>query len=75
MNNRGQLGVYEALIIIVLIACVGGIGYLYIHKPTQEEVYQKGSDPTISNITNRPLCGAIFDTMKEEKDDTDKITH
>jgi hypothetical protein len=51
MNNKGQLGIYEALIFIVLIASVAGIGYLYIHKPTDTSIYQADSKPKITEFT------------------------
>lgn len=76
MDDKGQLGVYEALIILILVACVGGIGYLYVHKPTQEEIYQADSKPNVSNPNIHPLCGIIFDINRgEENVSTNKVSH
>ena len=61
MNNKGQTGIWEGLIIILLLIALGGMVYLYVKKPTVQEIYQAESKPNVSNPNIHPLCGLIFD--------------
>lgn len=75
LNNKGQLGVYETIIIFVLLGCVAGLGYLYIHKPTESQIYQNGSKPEVVQPDIHPNFGGCVDVKVEEWKDglTNKI--
>ncbi len=56
MNNRGQTGAWEALIILILLISNAFTLYLLINKSAQTVVNQKGSQPTIhGNRTDYPF--------------------
>lgn len=42
---------YEALIIIILFASVGGVSWLLINKKSDATIYQKDSNPRVSEFT------------------------
>ena len=56
-QRKGQLAGWEALIIIILLGVSGYMFYLYAHKPSEANIYQKGSKPIVSELT--PHCGFL----------------
>lgn len=66
-NNKGQLAGYEALIILILFAAIGGLCYLMYSKKTDVAIYQADSKPNVSNPNIHPLCGIIFDINRGDK--------
>lgn len=81
MNNKGQgLAGWEALIILVLMGACGWVFYLYAHKPSQSQIFQKGSKPTIleTHYQSSPLsCVNVKaeEFMKDKKDNRINITN
>jgi hypothetical protein len=57
MNNKGQMAATEAVIIIILILACGLLGWLWATKKTESNVYQKDSNPTVTDVhrTDWPL--------------------
>ena len=55
MNNRGQLAGWEALIIVVLLAGLGTMTFLWAKKPSENSIYQAGSKPVISDYHLSPF--------------------
>jgi len=60
----------EAIVIIVLIAALGGAVYLLLHKTTEANIYQADSKPVVTQIEPNihPLCGLIFSINEKGKD-------
>ena len=50
MNNRGQLAAWEAFIILVLLALVVGLGFLYAKKPSEVNKYEANSKPMVVEV-------------------------
>lgn len=69
MNNKGQMAVTEGLIIVFLIALCCGLGYMLIKKPSENSIYEKGSNPVVTDIQPNihPLCGLIFSINPKDK--------
>ena len=63
MNNKGQMAMYEFLIILILLGVAGWATYEYVHKPSENSIYQAGSKPVISDYHMSP-----FSCVREGKD-------
>ena len=55
MNCRGQMAVWEGIIILVLMGACGYMFYLYAHKPSENQIFQNGSKPQIREIRTAPF--------------------
>lgn len=66
-QRKGQLAAYEALIIIILMATVGGLGWLYANKPSDATIYQKDSKPQVHDFQPKPTWFGCVDQRIEEK--------
>ena len=73
MNKKGQTGLWEGLIILILIGALVGTGFviwnLLKNQNAIQNIYQKDSNPMVTkNEPNiHPLCGAIFTWNGREK--------
>ena len=70
LNSKGQMGAVEGIIIVVLMVSLGGVIYLMFKKDSSPQIYQAGSKPLVSDITNKPLCGIIFDITDRGKSES-----
>lgn len=47
MNNKGQAGAWEGIIIVLLVIGMGALVYILFKKDSS--IYQSGSNPTITD--------------------------
>lgn len=66
LSNKGQLGLYEAIVIVVLVGCLGGLGYMYVHRSGNSQTYQGGSKPKVTDLDNHPSFGGCMNLKVEE---------
>ena len=65
-NNRGQTGLWEGLIILILIGALVGTGFiiwnLLKNQNAIQNIYQKDSNPMVSQSEPNihPVCGIIM---------------
>ena len=57
MNNKGQMAMYEFLVILVLMGIAGWATYAYIHKPSMNNIYQAESKPIVQQPQYEPHFG------------------
>jgi hypothetical protein len=69
MGNRGQMAMYEFLVIAVLIGIAGWATYSYIHKPTQNSIYQADSKPVIYEVSPTWFGCASLGAMKARENE------
>lgn len=68
--NKGQMAMYEFLLILVLMGTAGWVFYLYAHKPSESQIYQSGSKPIVQQpeYTSHFGCNNVkIDEFYEEK--------
>lgn len=73
-QRKGQLAGWEALIILVLLAGLGVMTYLYAQKPSQANVYQTGSKPIVQQPTYSPHFGCVDVKAQEFMDSQRQLT-
>lgn len=81
MNSKGQTGIWEGIIILILILFLVGTiffaGWLLYRKPNQTDIYQNGSRPEVIQPDIHPSFGGCVDVRVEEwkHELTNKVGH
>lgn len=65
MNNRGQIAAWEAILIIILMGSTGYMFYLYAHKPSQAQIFNKDSKANIQQPNYAPHFGCVNVKIEE----------
>ena len=67
-NRKGQLQAWEAIIIIVLLGCVLGLGWLYANKKTEANIYTGHSKPEVYDMKPAPFSCVRVDQERAWSD-------
>ena len=65
-NQKGQMAATEAVIIIILIAALGLVGWLLISKKSESTTYAADSKPKVTSLEVKPTFGGCVDLKVEE---------
>ncbi len=59
MNNKGQTGAVEGIIIIVCILVIGLLIWLLFKKPSESTFYEPDSKPKVTDIHPTGGCASV----------------
>lgn len=77
MNNKGQTGAVEGIIIVVCVLVIGVLIWLLFKKPSESTYYQADSKPKVTDFSPRcapfSCCNSkVMEYMESKKVGQDK---